>query len=298
MARWKIASMPRWAALTTSVAVAFTLSAVCPAQQASGIPQWQIAAGGTRTFDVASVKPGTEPKAPNFPLTPDNSYPITGGRLSGALQLTVYIQFAYKLRLTPAQVERMIAHLPRWVGDEPFEIEAKGDPTATKDQMRLMMQSLLAERFGLRVHFENHEEPVLELELVRAGKPGSGIQVHHENGSCDSPEAFPPSCSVFLVRLRSDGTRDLGGRNVTVADLAEVLPIVDHTLGQVVVDRTGLRGHFDVLANWMPEADPPAEPAGPTFRQALNDQLGMKLRSGRDSVRTLVIDRIVRPDQN
>jgi bla regulator protein blaR1 len=298
MARWNVASRPGWADLTTSVAVAFAFSAVCLAQQVSGIPQWQIAAGGTRTFEVASVKPGTEPKPPNFPLTPDNSYPVTGGRISGALQLTVYIQFAYKLRLTPAQVERMIAHLPRWVGDEFFEIEAKGDPNATRDQMRLMMQSLLAERFGLQVHFENHEEPVLDLELVRAGKPGSGIQVHPENGSCDSPEAFPASCSAFQVRLRSDGTRDLGGGNVTMADLAEVLPIVDRTLGQVVVDRTGLRGHFDVLANWMPEPDPPTEPAGPTFRQALNDQLGMKLRSGRGSVRTLVVDHVVRPEEN
>jgi bla regulator protein BlaR1 len=298
MARWKVASRPQWADLTTRVAVAIAFSALCPAQEVSDIPQWQILAGGTRTFEVASVKPATEPKPPNFPLTPDNSYPVTGGRLSGALQLTVYIQFAYKLRLTPVQVERMIAHLPRWVGDESFEIEAKGDPNATKDQIRLMMQSLLAKRFGLQVHFENHEEPVLELELVKAGKPGSGIQVHPANGSCDSPEAFPALCSAFQVRLRKDGTRDLGGRNVTMPDLAEVLPIVDRTLGQVVVDRTGLRGHFDVLVNWMPESDPPIEPVGPTFRQALNDQLGMKLRSGRDSVRTLVIDHVVRPDEN
>jgi uncharacterized protein (TIGR03435 family) len=281
--------------MTTGLIMAFAFIAMF-AGQVSGIPQWQIAAGGTKTFEVASVKRSTDPKPPNFPLTPDNSYSRTGGRLSGAMQLTVYIQFAYKLRLTPLQVERMIAHLPAWVGGEVFEIDAKGDPDATKDQMRLMMQSLLADRFGLRVHYENHAEAI--LELVMGGKPGSGIRVHHENDPCDSPEAFPTSCSALQVRLRKDGTRDLGGRNVTMADLAEVLPIVDRTLGQVVVDRTGLRGQFDISLNWMPESDPPVESAGPTFRQALNDQLGLKLRSGRGSVRTVVIDHVDLPEPN
>jgi hypothetical protein len=134
MVRWNVGGRSRWADLTTSVAVAFAFSAVCLAQQISDIPQWQIAAGGTRTFEVASVKRATEPKAPNFPLTPDNSYPVTGGRLSGALQLTVYIQFAYKLRLTPAQVERMIAHLPR--GSEMSPSKSRPKAIQTRPRIR------------------------------------------------------------------------------------------------------------------------------------------------------------------
>ena len=60
----------------------------------------------------------------------------------------------------------MISHLPKWVSTDAFEIQARAPGNPTKDQMRLMMQALLAERFQLTIHFETHEVPVLAMTLA------------------------------------------------------------------------------------------------------------------------------------
>jgi bla regulator protein blaR1 len=67
-----------------------------------------------------------------------------------------------------------------------------------------------------------------------------------------------------------------------------------------VIDQTGLIGRFDYKLEWAPEPTTPTAdaPAGPTFLQALEDQLGLKLKSTRAPVRTLVIDHIERPSEN
>lgn len=63
-------------------------------------------------------------------------------------------------------MKEMTAQLPKWVRDGDYVIDAKAEGNPTKDQMRVMMQSLLADRFKLKVHFETKEVPVLALTLV------------------------------------------------------------------------------------------------------------------------------------
>ncbi|HEX4228152.1 MAG TPA: TIGR03435 family protein [Bryobacteraceae bacterium] len=122
---------------------------------------WQAAAGGKMAFEVASVKLDKGPfRSPNFPLDNGNAF-TPGDRFSADFPLLTYVQFAYKVRLSPQQRESMLAHLPKWLNSDRFAIEAKAAGPATKDQMRLMMQSLLADRFGLEVHFETRETAVL-----------------------------------------------------------------------------------------------------------------------------------------
>ena len=116
-----------------SFAVLLTVAAVNAqtAQSTAGQPQpaadWQTAAGGKMAFEVASIRPA-EPDSKfraNFALNfLDRSIP-QGGRLSANLPLTFYIQFAYKIMLTPEQTDSMIAHLPKWVATEKFVIEAR-----------------------------------------------------------------------------------------------------------------------------------------------------------------------------
>jgi bla regulator protein blaR1 len=114
-------------------------------------------------FEVASVKPSDPDmwRAPNFPLDPGDAYVATGGRFSAVFPLSTYIEFAYKLGLTPEQRKSMYAHLPRWVETDNYDIDARAAGNPTKDQMRLMMQSLLADRFKLAVHFDTDRVPVL-----------------------------------------------------------------------------------------------------------------------------------------
>ena len=156
----------------------------------TAVPQWQTVAGGKMEFEVASVRQNLSGKftSPNFPLDPGNAYATTGGRFSADFGVITYITFAYKLSLTQEQRQAMIANLPKWVANDRFTIQAKaanGNPT--KDQMRLMMQSLLADRFQLAIHFETQQMPVLAMALVRAGKTGPKLKPHSEGLPCDSP---------------------------------------------------------------------------------------------------------------
>jgi uncharacterized protein (TIGR03435 family) len=132
--------------------------------QSPDTTDWQTAAGGKMAFEVASVKPSKIPKDPGFPLDASGNF-SRGRRFSASLPLMVYINFAFKLtppeQASPEQPGSALAHIPGWVrGDEFFAVEAMAEGDPTKDQLRLMMQSLLADRFGLAVHFETQEVPV------------------------------------------------------------------------------------------------------------------------------------------
>jgi uncharacterized protein (TIGR03435 family) len=279
------------------------------AGQSSDVPDWQNAAGGKMAFEVASVKQDTGPfRPPNFPLDAGDAYAVTGGRFSADFTLPTYISFAYKLSPTQEQMQDMIAHLPKWVADDRFDIQAKA-PVANpmKDQMRLMMQALLADRFKLAVRFETKESPVLALVLVKPGKLGPKLLPHAEGPPCDavpSPDVFPPKCSLMGMTVNS-GARKGGSRDTTMALIADALPSMSR-LGLPVVDQTGLSGRFDFTLEWSPDTNgPPPQPGeplfdtqGPSFQAALREQLGLKLESTKAPLQILRIDHIEKPSEN
>jgi uncharacterized protein (TIGR03435 family) len=185
------------------LAASFAAPLSCLAQTAA-LPDWQKAAGGKQQFEVASIRPTppeidpthpTEP--PNFPISDDDSY--TAGPNDSFIadfSLVTYIQFAYKLRLAPDQLKAMLAGASKWVDHDDYEIHAKASGPVTKDQLRLMMQALLADRFKLVVHFETREAPVLALTLAEPGKLGPNLHPHAEGPACDQSDAktFPARC--------------------------------------------------------------------------------------------------------
>jgi hypothetical protein len=268
------------AVLAVRIAMGILNASAIRAQEAG---DWQKAAGGKMAFQVDSVKPSAGAFMPsNFPLDPSDSYGATGGRLSAQSPLSGYIQFAYKLW----GYEVDLSHLPKWVYSDRYTIEARAaTANPTKDQMRLMMQSLLANRFQLAAHFETRAAPVLELRLSKAGKPGPKLVSHVDGPSCDQPVA-------------SVGADPLG------------FPFYSGPLGldRPVIDKTGLAGSFDFTLEWARErraslaadspAPAPSDPVGPTVLQALSDQLGLKLVPTKTSLPILVIDRVERPSEN
>jgi len=282
-------------------------------------PDWQTAAGGKMSFDVASVKLAKFPAfSPwyRFLFGRGDAKP-PGGRFSATTSLSNYIYFAYKL--APFEAMDLPARLPKWANDN-YAIDAKTEGNPTKDQMRLMMQALLAERFQLKVHFESKEVPVLALMLVTPGRLGPKLLAHSAGLPCpdsfdDSPfaqlpppkpgVAWPPQCGTTAQRGTRDGTW-LGSRNTTMGLLAQDLFNPQFGIDQPVVDQTGLRGQFDFLLELPagmislgpkpPNPDDP--PPGPIFRKALREQLGLKLERSRGKVRALIIDRVERPSEN
>jgi bla regulator protein blaR1 len=160
------------------LSLAYVVIAVLAAQTPG---DWQTAAGGKMAFEVASIKlakPGTF-TMPTFFLDLGDGKP-PGARFSGSWPLAAYIWFAYKLDTFQSDLR---AQLPKWANDDSV-IDAKADGNPTKDQMRLMMQSLLADRFKLRAHLEAKQVPVLALTLVKPGKLGPKLLPHSEGPPC------------------------------------------------------------------------------------------------------------------
>jgi bla regulator protein blaR1 len=139
--------------------------------QAPQTQDWEKAAGGKRAFEVASVKLDSGPSRPsNFPLDVSDAFRPVGDRFFADSSVFTYIGFAYKVGLlsatgagNAAAAIRKAMQMPEWVFTERYAIEARADGTPTKDQMRLMMQSLLAERFGFQAHFEERTLPAFAI---------------------------------------------------------------------------------------------------------------------------------------
>ena len=315
------------------MASAFWMSAARP-----GGAQTQDAGVKKLAFDVASVKQNkssNDEARTNFPLDNGNLYrtPKAGddaqssaGYLSATNQpMWRYISFAYKLTgaqelaLRFSMFSGLSSKAPKWVtggfdsGADRFDILARAAGQPTKDDIRLMMQSLLADRFQMVAHFETREAPVLAMVLAKPGKLGPALKVHPANDPCadgadrasakdaKASEAKPVVCGV-LGRLPSStpGMVRIGGRGISLALLANSLPAQTGmaVISRPVIDRTGLDGLYDVTLEWAGMLNGQPNPDGPTFEGALRDQLGLKLQSDKGPVEILVIDRIEHPSEN
>jgi uncharacterized protein (TIGR03435 family) len=280
---------------------------------------WGKAASGKMAFEVASVKQNKSGEwqiASNVPLDDANSYPATGGLFSATnIPLSVFIGFAYKL--APAQDVLLRSQLPKWAVEDRFDIEARAQADSTKDQMRLMMQSLLADRFKLAVHFENRQTPVYELVVLNPNKLGPQLRQHSDNPPCPAlgdstaPDdsrgtiagGFPNRCSgIMALQPDVQGHQRMAGRDVPWSQFASLVALMGRLENRPVVDHTGITGKIDLVIEWQPGApsttDAPPEQSGPTFLEAVQDQLGLKLNSKIDPVELLVIDHVEEPSPN
>ena len=272
-------------------------------------------------FDVASVKQNKTNNQPNsnVPLGIGDIYTPTGGYFSATgFPFITYIVFAYKI--TNSQVQFLLPQLPGWATTDRFDIQARAPGNPTKDQLRTMMQAVLADRFKLTIHHETREVPIFALVLSRPGSLGPQLQQHPDSSSCNSEpsvnsDSAPPPKTVSALRVPCGGMTFLppaapgrvriGARSLTMAFISGSNNLMGN-LDRPVLDRTGLSGTFDFLLEYAPERRGPAPPRpesepddpGPTFQQALREQLGLKLESQRGAVDVLVIDRVERPSEN
>ncbi len=280
---------------------------------------WQTATGGKMSFDVASIRVSPDAiHTMNFRWDDEAPFTPNGGYFFARNSLVDYIEFAYDFPLTDDEENALLAHQPKWVREDNFVIQARAAGNPTRDQMRLMMQSLLAERCKLAVHFEPRKETVLALTLNAPGKTGPDLRPHSEGAPCGSPEAgsaggpthkvikpFPFKCGFLDLMDLPNHQRRLGARNVSMGIIASGIERVEW-LGHPLVDQTGLSGKYDFKVEWasVPTGaapftnDDPSDSGGPTFQKALKDQLGLKLVKRQASVRVLIIDHVEKPSEN
>jgi uncharacterized protein (TIGR03435 family) len=229
---------------------------------------------------VADVRPSN----PANPLAAKGGGFLPGGRVELAgLTLKNLIMFAYGVQ------ENMIVGVPKWGESEHFDIIAKAAPNTSLATVRLMVQSLLAERFQLALHSEDRVMPAYVLTL---GKRGPSLT----EGSGGRQQCAWKTAEGGLMR------RDC--QNLTMAEFAKQLPgMRELSIDRPVVDQTGLNGdydfHFDIARVRRPGDAGASDPAdsGPTIFAAL-ENIGLKLEHRKIPLPTLVIDHVEPPGGN
>ncbi len=238
-------------------------------------------------FEVASLKPS--------PATGQgySILPIPGGRLQ-ARNIAPKRLIAVAYSVTDFQIYGNL----NWLESQRYDMDAKAPGPAALPQLRLMLRSLLEERFNLKIHRETKELAIFSLIPAKAGEPGGPGLTATPDGDCSAsatdqaPLANGTPCGVVnLGRGRINGQR---GRISQLADRLSTL------LDRTVVDKTGLTGNFNIALTWTPDPDlerngpggqPPPDPAsGPSLFTALQQQLGLKLTPGKGPVEVIVVD--------
>ena len=274
---------------------------------------------GKPEFEVASVRQNKSDgkSSMNVDPTSGDSFTPTGGLyLAKNIVLVSYISFAYKL--TNKQLQSVVSQAP-WTAVDRFDIEARAAGDPTKDQYRSMMQSLLADRFKMTVHFETREVPLYGLILAKPGKLGPQLRLHQAGDPvCSSPPAqtrgpiqadadgFPQYCGGPVgMKPSASGRMKNGGRNVPLTRFAAITPAGVGGVDRPVIDQTGIKEPVDYYLEWQQVAGNvpfgtgfhPDESA-PTFDEALKQQLGLKLVPQKGPIDFFVVDHIEHPSEN
>ncbi len=275
------------------------------------------------SFEVASIRESKAvgPSSMNFPLNVGPQYPTQGGLLTARnvplLQLFV---FAYAKNMY--QIQGMRSQLPEWARDMRFDVLARAEGNPTKDQMRAMMRGLLEERFGVKMRMESRQVPVYQLVLAKPGKLGSRLRSFSDKEAVCSNEAppwgqpgpAPPTATVtggypaycgaaVMLPGEEPGAIKIGGRRLTMDDIATAVGGVGEIVDRPVLDKTEMSGTFDMMLEFAMDNPDPARagldmPLGPSLAAALKEQLGLKMESGKAAVEVVVFDHIQKPTEN
>jgi uncharacterized protein (TIGR03435 family) len=279
--------------------------------------------GPLPSFEVATIRP-LEPT--HFVAPPGGAAPPGGRRVapdgeqiisqqevhfSSAPRFSDMVNFTMTAKMLiddaynlPAFSKSQTIGGPDWADQTMYRIEAKIDdsqyaalqkvPSAQRvQQIHLMEQSLLAERFKLKVHFETREMPVYALEVAKGGPK----LTPSASNAMGTTEAHPTILSVV-----GKGDRfEIKGNGVSPGQLILLLQQQPELGNRMVVDQTGLNGHYEVSLNWTREgsaaadAGPTADAAAPSFFTALKEELGLQLVETKGPVEVIVIDHIEKP---
>jgi uncharacterized protein (TIGR03435 family) len=239
------------------------------------------------TFDVASVKPSAPDARGGMIRQQPGNQTYHAENVPLRLMMTV----AYTV------TDRQISGGPSWMNADRFDLEAKAARPRTSDELHIMLQHLLEERFQLKLRREPREESVWAMTV---DKSGSKMPVH------DPGDLDHPPISGQLVR-QPDGTVCPGivGTNVTTDYLAFFL---SRTMDRAVIDRTGLPARYDVRMQFLPDAagrgggdgggGPNFSPDCSDIFGAIRQQLGLKLESAKGPVEYLVVEHAEKPTGN
>ena len=257
------------------------ITAACGILRLGVASAWAQTPSPPAAFEVASVKQLDESVRPgrpdiSFVGTSGNPFKISGNRVSVQGTLQALIADAYGVK------DYQISGAPSWVGALRFAIaaESPGDAVPTPDQVRPMLQSLLADRFQLKLHRDTKELPVYHLNKVKTSR----LFKPAEPGETFSWSLTPGPGGT----IRSKATRE---------SIGDFVRLVGVSADRPVIDKTGITGDIDYDILIQPSGSTPDD-VNRAILYAVIDQLGLKLESAKDSIELLVIDRAEKPSAN
>lgn len=233
------------------------------------------------SFEVATIKPSK-------PDAPGKAFVVRGGNFKTInFTLGEMISTAYGVQ------SKQVVGAPDWVWTEKFDVDAKPDTPGMPSRVQLMneVKKLMADRFQLKFHQDKKE---LSALILTVGKTGSRLK---------ASDADPKN----LPGLFFQGVGVLNVTNATISDFTNLMQSA--VLDRPVVDQTALTGKYDFRLKWTPDEAQLAQmgmkapateaaDAPPNLFTALQEQLGLKLESGKTQVDVLVIDKIEHPSEN
>lgn len=240
-------------------------------------------------FEVATIK-APDPARPGWGININRS----GVFLTHNTNLSDLIKFAYSVH------SKQIAGAPAWADSEKFDIEAKPDKPGlpSVEQAAVMVQKLLADRFGLTFHNEKKE---LSAYVITVAKGGEKLKKEED------PAVPGPGFGGMPQR----------GFNVHAATIAQFAAMMQaQFMEQPVVDQTGLGNtRYNFVLKWtpdpsqtpgfgqqapapVPQAATPADDAPPDLFSAMAQQLGLQMKNAKTPVDVMVIDKVEKPSEN
>lgn len=225
-------------------------------------------------FEVATIRPSKE----SVKFEHDGKTELLGDTLRMRdVTVNTCIKLAYHVQ------DRQIAG-PGWLASDRFDIIAKTSGPADEETIKPMLQSLLADRFGLSFHREPREMKVILLTVANGGarlKPAA------------TPDAKP---------FRENSANGTIAKSMPIGEFADFL---SGPLEIPVVDQTGLKGKYDFTLDFTPYLPDPGKNMDGTrpdttaiLKAAMNDELGLKMTGSKAPIDVLVVDHVERPSEN
>lgn len=199
---------------------------------------------------------------------------------------------------------------PDWIDQTFYAVEGKAAQPSTQRELRMMLRSLLADRFGLKVRMEDRTGEIGSIYvLVRDGDRPLGPNVEEWDGTCggrqppnytDADDPYVPRCPSGY---RPGGFFVEGGTMFSAAELLS-LPPSRAILGTIVQDQTGLEGRYKLHLDYEFAPLRPGDPAGtpefvgPSLVDAVREQWGLRLERGAGALHVVNVESVERPTEN
>jgi uncharacterized protein (TIGR03435 family) len=278
---YRIDSSHRPMPLRNPIAAALLFVATGPFAFAQSAAQPNPPSATPLTFEVVTIKPS---HAPGW-----NMYPTTDGYHGIGVSLRQLVREAYGV-FDP----KLLTGGDGWIDADKFDLEAKFNPADVPNAKDLpyrqradMLRAVLADRFQLKVHFEQKIFPVYNLVIATAGPKLKDAPPEHLHSAAWGPTCLHTQGRAGIMAVEGCGT----------GALADSLRSPS---GRTVIDKTGLTGRYDFELHWTPDNAPADSPlaGGPSIFTAVEEQLGLKLEPSTAPLDVLVIDSAQKPTPN